>query len=278
MEHSISHYNVDTTGMHIASAWILAYDFLTMATTYCSMEHFLEPKTFSKDYTSTKFAEMLPLVTGQFEGKFSTIPGKPMDPPNSLPPELTPSLNLEFISDTWRSELSKVESAAKSVSCDEAPQKRCIFSWVAGLCQQQDNVIWIEEAFKPYAKESNGWKVVNEGGKFGYMPSRVGDKMVLEFPNLSQPFRSVTFFFLKSYGEKWEGSKLSASVAEKGQGTDWKVLKALEMTGIHAKNTSETYPETMTLPHSIPAGSSAQVSYRLAGGTTFKIQGLAVCS
>ena len=263
------------SGMHIVSAWMIGFDFLTMATTYCSMEHFLEYPTIPDDFQSTKFASVVPLTDGSYKGKYTNIPGKPKNPPDSLPPPLTPSLNLEFLSDGWRSDAS----AAASQVCDaKAPRKRCIFSWISGLSQQQKNMTYIGQMFQSHATTSQGWSIVDESDKVGYVPTKVGDKMVLEFTNLLQPIQSVNFFIMKSYGEKWAGSRVSASVAQKSKGTDWTTLSSLEMVGVHGKNTSEIYPQTISLPNPVPVDSSLQVSYELVGGKTFKLMGLAVCS
>lgn len=258
-----------TIGMHIVAQWVIAYDMLNLATTFCSMEDYWHEPAL-QDYQSTKFSDLIPL-----RGAYSNIPGKPKSPPGGLPPNLTPSLNLEFVSELWRS----ADVAKETVACDKAPRSRCVFSWISGLSTHQNNVTWVTEIFNARATESKGWKLVDEGGKKGYMPTNLGDKMVLEFPNLSQSIGSVTFFIMKSYGEKWEGSRLSVSVSEKsGDNADWRRLSERDLVGVHAKNTSETYPETLSLGHAVQPGSSLQVSYELTGGKTFKIMGLAVCS
>lgn len=261
--------------MHIVTQWVIAYDLLTMATTFCSIEGYWHESPIEQ-YKDTKFSEFLPL-----RGDYSNIPGKPKSPPAGLPPKLTPSLNLEFVSQQWRAaDAASRQKMSSMPTCDKAPRSRCIFSWVSGLSQQQNDLNWVEERFRTRVKVSRGWKLVDEGGKKGYMPTKIGDKMVLEFRNLSQPIESVTFFIMKSYGEKWKGSRLSVSVSEKDNeaAADWTILSERDMVGEHAKNTSETYPETMTLTHAVQLGSSLRVAYELSGGTTFKIMGLAVCS
>ena len=264
--------------MHIISAWTIAFSFLTMATNFCSTEDVLEPTAIS-DYESTKFANIIPMNSGNYAGKYSNIPGKPKAPPDSLPPKLTPSLNLESISVIWRAESAAVPSQPVSCDANKLPPKRCLFSWISGLSQIQKEPKYIEEIFNARTKQNSGWKLIDENGKMGYMPEKLGDKMVLEFSDHVQPIRSVTFFIMKSYGEKWEGSAALATVsAWSKKNTGWDEVSTLNMSGIHAKNTSEMYPETMTLPHPIQPESSLQVTYELTGGTTFKIMGLAVCS
>jgi hypothetical protein len=142
----------------------------------------------------------------------------------------------------------------------------------------QNNVTWITETLGARTTESRGWKLVDENGKLGFMPEGLGDKVVLRFSDVPQPIGSVTFFILKSYGPKWDKSQLSVTLAEMNQANEWQDVMKGDLSGIHAKNTSELYPETLNLPNPIHAGSSFQVTYELTGGTTFKIMGLAVCS
>jgi hypothetical protein len=186
-------------------------------------------------------------------------------------------LSLETISDIWRADTT--QHFASQCHAHHSSTRRCIFAWISGLSQQQQDSKWIETLFKANTIENNGWNLVNENGKMGYMPNKVGNKMTLLFSNLTQPIRSVTFFILKSYGSKWEGSRVRAQVSKQQKDTsEWELLSSLEMQGTHAKNTSEMYPETMEFPIEIPQSSSLQVSYELTGGSTFKIMGLTICS
>ena len=265
-------------GMHIISAWIIAYNLLAMAATYCSMETILETKELL-DYESTKFAQIVPFKDDNYKGRYSNIPGKPRNPPNGLPPILTPSLSLESISDLWRAQ-AKENPQCGNVNDDSLPGKRCIFAWISGLSQQQQDAKWIEALFGVHTVQKDGWKLVDENGKLGYMPQKLGDKMTLDFTNISQPIRTVTIFILKSYGTKWHDSRVRASVSEQSRlgNNDWNVVSSLDLQGVHAKNTSEMYPETMELARALPPGVDLQVSFELTGGTTFKIMGLAICS
>ena len=88
----------------------------------------------------------------------------------------------------------------------------------------------------------------------------------------------MILFLLRSYGEKWEGSKLKVQ-AWSGD----KLLASDEIIGFHDKNTSETYNIKMKLidkesaSPGIPVGSDLKITFELVGGTTFKISGMAIC-
>jgi hypothetical protein len=129
----------------------------------------------------------------------------------------------------------------------------------------------------------NGWQLSNEGDKIGFTPlstassSANSTKMVLDF-NFPQRIRSITFFFMKSYGDKWQDSQLEAKIWRPSQSNDRRLLDERHLLGTHNKQTSEMYTEEIILKEPVDAGETVQLEATLVGGTTFKIMGLAVCS
>ena len=102
--------------------------------------------------------------------------------------------------------------------------------------------------------------------------------MVLEF-FFAQTIRSVTLFYMKSYGEKWQGSQLRLRVWKTSTMTSKDIaLHEIVISGIHNKQTSEMYTEEILLSESIKAGDTIRIEAMLSGGTMFKIMGLAICS
>jgi hypothetical protein len=90
---------------------------------------------------------------------------------------------------------------------------------------------------------------------------------------------------MKSYGPKWQGSRLRVhtwlyndSTDSNSNGIDWEELNVKEMVGFHDKNTSEMYTEAIELTKPIERGTSLRLGAELVGGTMFKLMGLAVCS
>jgi hypothetical protein len=167
------------------------------------------------------------------------------------------------------------------VDCHDASYSstKCIFSWVSGLSLQQNNQTWIEELFAVHETSPTKWYLEDGGGKLGLVPSNIGDSTVLEFSNLKQPIRSITFFTLKSYGPKWENSQLRVETSGRMRTqSPWEDLAEHFFAGIHSKNTSEMYTEEIALPDPVPVGGSLRIRYTLVSGTTFKIMGLAVCT
>jgi lysophospholipase L1-like esterase len=252
-------------GMHISATWVALYNMLNLVTTYCSL-----PAPHLVDST-----EYRPDVMGlpKLHNVVAQAKGKPQQRPSGLPPPLTQELLIESVTALWKN--SKDEAACDS---QERHQVKCPFSWISGLSLQQNNQTWIKEYFQQRASLWKGWEISSDGGKMGLVPTNgTGSQLVLDF-TLSQPIRAVTFFIMKSYGEKWEGSRLEVRVKSQEQKDVWKDIQVREMVGFHAKNTSEVYTEAFELSKPIPVGSSLRLGAKLVGGTTFKLLGLAVCS
>ena len=154
-------------------------------------------------------------------------------------------------------------------------------SWVSGLSLQQNNITFIQEYFRHQSSAWEGWELSEDGDKIGFIPSAItktsgknsSQSMVLDF-QYSQKIRSITFFFMRSYGTKWIDSELKAKVWS----SNHQLLEERNMLGTHNKNTSEMYTEEIILSKPVDAGERLQLEAKLIGGETFKIMGLAVCS
>ena len=281
-------------GMHVASIWIVAYNFLHLASTYCSM-----PTDASRQMSNSSQFEYQAGLWGlpDLENKHKLPMGQPRPQPNGLPPELTKDLLLEDITSLWQQQSEALDdhspnSAASSCKYDQNSKSdgsssngvKCPFSWVSGLSLQQNNVTWIKEFFEEQSSSWNGWEISEEGGKIGFVPAagtsnEVEARMVLDF-SYARKIESITFFYMKSYGTKWHNSELEAKIwsAPAENQENFTLLEERNLLGTHNKNTSEMYTEEIVLSKPVDPGGKLQVEAKLVGGETFKIMGLAVCS
>jgi hypothetical protein len=269
-------------GMHISSTWVTAYNLLHLASTFCSMPNPYRP--FRIDEYEPGF-----LGLPQLKHEYKEPKGKPNHPPKSLPPELTKDLLLEDVTKLWKGDANEDGRPLSCNSSESHPDAgdstsktlkiKCPFSWVSGLSLQQNNQTWVQEYFQQRSSVWNGWMLSDEGDKIGFVPTSAASgasnstRMVLDF-EYPQRIRSVTFFFMKSYGPKWEGSQ----VETKALSIDGKVLGERRLVGEHDKKTSEMYTEEITLVEPVTAGDKLQLEATHVGGQTFKLMGLAVCS
>lgn len=273
-------------GAHISSMWVTVYNLLNLASIYCSMPNPNGMKNIS---------EYEPDLWGlpELKKEYKEPEGKPQQNPIGLPPELTKDLLLEDITSLWirsanenqqmqlGNKCADINTLHQSQRTSSLTQLKCPFSWVSGLSLQQNNVTWIQEYFRIQSSTWEGWKLSEDGGKIGFIPSTTtpangnnsSHVFVLDF-SYSQTIRSITFFFMKSYGAKWKSSEVETKVWSSNN----EVLEERHMFGTHNKTTSEMYTEEIILTKPVDAGESFQIEIKLVGGETFKIMGLAVCS
>ena len=276
-------------GAHIVTTWIIAYNMLHIASTYCTLEPYLDDMKDGKgdgatsllDYETSLWASQLVPMKNDLK----EAPGRPLRVPDGLPPKLTKDLSLEDVSEQWRSRAkrSQRQQTASTSSCGDKNQRRCPFSWVSGLSLQQNDLSWINDLFSVHTMPSSQkWKLVDEGGKVGFLASPSHADWVLEF-RLQQPISTVTVFYLKSYGEKWMKSRAQVSIcfaaAQSWAGADgWTPVASMELLGSHAKNTSEMYTQELSFrEQTAAANQTIRVAFKLIGGITFKTMGLAIC-
>jgi hypothetical protein len=278
-------------GMHISTIWVAAYNLLHLASTYCSM-----PTDVITHLSNNSISEYQAGLWGlpDLNKKFNQPKGKPQSQPKGLPPELTKELLLEDITPLWRQQSSAANNDGETSSCkfnknnnngvSSTAEVKCPFSWVSGLTLQQNDVSFIKEYFETQSSLREGWELSDDGGKLGFIPSsgatnEANARMILDF-TYSQKIQSVTIFFMKSYGTKWQNSELEIkiwSVPSTDQ-QDQILLEQRNMSGTHNKETSEMYTEEIVLSKPVDAGEKMQLEFKLVGGETFKIMGLAVCS
>jgi len=151
--------------------------------------------------------------------------------------------------------------------------------YIGGFVQKSDGWGW-EDNMKTY-----GWT-----NKLGWVAKKAGAKVVLALDELHQPLRRISLISMKSYGEKWEGSeaKFTATVSLKQQntthhsapvGSDPTTTTTMHVLGSHNSTTSVSYTDVMELSgHGAGVGDGLTLEIELVGGTTFKIQGLMICS
>mmetsp|Transcript_13775 Transcript_13775/g.38773 ORF Transcript_13775/g.38773 Transcript_13775/m.38773 type:complete len:750 (+) Transcript_13775:190-2439(+) len=273
-------------GMHITSMWVIAYNLVHLASTFCSIPTDVLVHESNNNITNYE-AGLWGLPN--LEMAYPQPKGKPQPQPKGLPPELTKDLLLEHVTSLW-----KQDDAGTSVASCELdrrtkaglalePQVKCPFSWVSGLSLQQNDVKFVNEYFQQQASTWEGWELSKDGDKLGFIPSpgstKDSAKIILDF-EYSQKIRSITFFFMKSYGEKWANSELEAKIWSPPSSPDQEPVlpQKSRMLGTHDKSTSEVYTEEIVLSKPVNANQKFQLEVKLVGGETFKIMGVAVCS
>ncbi|KAL7581677.1 hypothetical protein ACA910_022224 [Epithemia clementina (nom. ined.)] len=317
-------------GAHVVTSWIIVYNLLHIATTYCTLEPYLDDVHQNKQSLSTSStttekdvdrgaAPLLDYQASSWASRFVPLdhmvpqaPGRPRQVPPGMPPKLTPELSLEQVSELWQQnarqqqQQEQQQQSSSATGCSDSDKqnyRKCPFSWVGGLSLQQNNKTWINEVFSAHTVSGpqTKWQLVEENGKVGFLAKQQqqessSNEWVLEF-QLPQAVSTLTLFYLRSYGDKWKNSRIQVSIhvlpPPHQQPQQWSQVAWTELLGTHAKNTSEMYTHELSFSaapgaehNSFAVGTSTQnqgqqrqirVMYKLTGGDTFKLMGMALC-
>ena len=250
--------------MHIAVAYIVAYTFLQLASTYCGLDPW---KVTSWENEMEYYNAAVPGLPDT-RGSPRSLDKPPQPRPNGLPPLLNSTLKLDDISKLWR------EAPPSTCNAEKANRVRCPIGWVSGFRPEHltDGVM---SYFEPYIREPFEWEWRVDNRKAGWLPkSTANATMTFEFP-LQQEIRGLVLFYMKSYGAMWENSMAQIKVYLDDGKMDKHDLD-LSLSGVHDKRTSEVYTEEVKLPRG--ASERLRMTVQHVGGKTFKLMGFAICS
>jgi len=285
-------------GFHTITPWLFLYYSIEMATTYCDMKstntlptsHFLEhihdQSTFTNWTSGYDHTARLPELL-----KNDTMPKLPRLPhhvPFGLPPILNKNLTLDNISSQWRATETSAIAFAQTECIDGNPTPPCIFSFLAGSVDSNPNPNFLKKKLNKVITQNEGWDLTWDYGKLGFEAQQHNASFAMEFDikEHAKPVKVVNVMFMKSYGEKWEGSELRVhtTIIPSTKSTD--ILNnrttSIDVLGFHGKNTSEIFSQKLILdkdeedPGAKP-NDRLRVQFDMIGGATFKITGLMIC-
>jgi len=278
-------------GMHITSALVVAYNFLNLATTYCSL-----PSTLAKSIGDVETANDNPFGYAAVNGLpellgDKTIENGPVSRSLQLPPVLNTNLTLDNLSTKWKD----IDAAAALIPesglqvCDDNTllklNKPCIYAWIAHLPKNPRNKDHINQRMDPVVKKNEGWTAVDEHGKVGYASEVVNSAFMMEFTEIEKPVTSITFMVMTSYGEWWEDSEIRVDIYVMQKGLEindeTEINRSMNIVGYHDRHTSEIFPHTAKLGDAggvgAKVGDTLQIRIKHLSGKKFKIMGMAFC-
>jgi hypothetical protein len=190
-----------------------------------------------------------------------------LDP--SLRPILDDKITLHSITDAW------VERQ-KSWDCKAQQQQTCAFAWVA---MRREKEMGHVRGVSEIIQEARGWKSLTKWPptNYGLYGTETNGTIILNVTDTSRRVNSVNVFYMKSYSEKWQGSKVQANIfLGSHNATESTPVASFELSGFHEKKTSEFFMEQVRFEN---PGSHDDVllHLRMVGGETFRIGGLAFC-
>jgi len=108
--------------------------------------------------------------------------------------------------------------------------------------------------------------------ELGYVANGAGASFRMRLDGVINGVRTINVIYMKSYGKKWEGSKIRTSVRSYPPGsqdyhTQDEEPVAFELEGIHNPRTSVPYEFMMELPEKnvVPNGDTLILDFNLMG-------------
>lgn len=288
-------------GFHTITPWIFTYYFIEMATTYCDMKstntlptsHLLEyihDNTTLSNWTSG-YDHIKGLPELKKNVTMPKLPRLPHHVPFGLPPVLNKNLTLDNVSSQWRA----AEASAIAFEQTKCPENggiisSCFFSFLGGSADANPRDLRIK--LNKYITHNNDWEVTWDFGKLGFEAKQGNASFAMEFDitEHDKTVKMVNFLFMKSYGEKWDGSELRMQTtiipSRKSSNSTEDVLNrtaSMNVLGFHDKHTTETFSQKLVLDEDAEDLQGAKpndrlhVQFDMINGTTFKIVGLMLC-
>eukprot|EP00547_Thalassionema_nitzschioides_P008319 CAMPEP_0194228816 /NCGR_PEP_ID=MMETSP0156-20130528/43569_1 /TAXON_ID=33649 /ORGANISM="Thalassionema nitzschioides, Strain L26-B" /LENGTH=415 /DNA_ID=CAMNT_0038961339 /DNA_START=519 /DNA_END=1766 /DNA_ORIENTATION=- len=159
----------------------------------------------------------------------------------------------------------------------------CPYAWIANRATNIQTREDVRQVVDSVMIENKGW---NEEGnpvkkpRPGWVTYMPGAKFKIRAP-VAQRF---TLIYMKSYGAKWQDSKLQIKFSlcrpnplyPRRQICEKNVMQD-ELAGFHAQNISVNYEASWILPGVNENHTHADIHFQLIGGNTFRINGMLFC-
>ena len=211
-----------------------------------------------------------------------------------LPPPLTKELlyansEKEFETALDRSYRTYIENDCASYKKTDTDRNPCMIAWISTPGNYDSGAI--QRFMKQHQKRIDGWQAERQNAegwsnKDGWIANRANATFSLQFV-ATKAVKTVSIYFLRSYGEKWKDSNAKFTISRKlliptnETETTKQVLAEREIAGVHAADDyhySLTLSETISLSEMVKIGETFDIDVDLLSGSHFKIMGLMICN
>ena len=282
---------------HQTIAWSVGFASLELLTNYCDDEY------HARNELSKNVAEndIVTLDHTDVKSMKDTIRKNRL----FLPPPLTRDLLLNNATKEFDAALDVAHQSFVDNNCTsignvkteegEIDLSPCnTISWLAAPGAYDGNAI--KRFMKRWSTENAGWDTerTNDEGwsnKDGWIATKPNAKFTMKFDNLEKDVKTVTFYFIRSYGDKWKDSNAkfiisrlnekTGSIVNATNADELSTLSEQDIAGVHAQlgyNYSLTLAETMSLSDVVKKGETLNIEVDLTSGQHFKIMGMMLCN
>mmetsp|Transcript_19407 Transcript_19407/g.23129 ORF Transcript_19407/g.23129 Transcript_19407/m.23129 type:complete len:835 (+) Transcript_19407:153-2657(+) len=275
---------------HQTIAWSVGFGALELVSNYCDDEYLLRKERQTGAMSGEKQGDD---QERQQRGRQQVF----------LPPILTSELLHENITNEFNAASDEARDTVSTgdIECSEAENgdtktgaivknhNPCPIAWVSSPGGYNANAI--DSFIGKFQSLNKDWKVEDNmaegwGNKVGWIADGPNATFSLSFKDLGKSINKISIFYLQSYGEKWEGSRVRITFSTGGTGKkifeeekadDISILSVGEISGFSNMTGSPTMVEEFLLPDSVPKEDVLNVKFDIIDGSTFKIMGMMLC-
>jgi hypothetical protein len=278
---------------HQTIAWSVGFASLELLTNYCDDE-----------YNARTYAVAENVIVKLDHTDAKSMKDTIRENKLFLPPPLTRDLLLNNATEEFNAALDAAHQSFVDNNCTsigngkmeegEIDLSPCnAISWLAAPGAYDGNAI--KRFMRRWSTANVGWDTERSNAegwsnKDGWIATKANAKFTMKFDNLEKDVRTVTFYFIRSYGDKWKDSnakfvisRLNEKTGSIGNATgadEVTILLEQDIAGVHAQpdyNYSLTLSETMSISD-VKKGETLNIEVDLTSGQHFKIMGLMLCN
>jgi hypothetical protein len=270
-------------GFHIGMAWTALFNFLESFVDTCndwSISTSTQMDNSNQSHVATVNARIDDVLKGPAVKQISKLPKE---------------APLSSVVDRWRQRSEEAKSRCSAIAATSSNGNRtkttsaspdlivCSHAWMVGKGTGINTRQELWEYLKPVFNSSDGWEAAGlpvRNPRTGWYAQKANATFAMHFPIMEVPVHFLTIVSMKSYGPTWIGSKLKIKVTidHPSNSTMLPDVSNYEIDGFHEVRTSVHFPHKFELPgNGASVGDNVILEAELVGGSTFKINGIALC-
>ncbi|GKY90875.1 hypothetical protein MPSEU_000060300 [Mayamaea pseudoterrestris] len=208
------------------------------------------------------------------------------------PPTIDGNSKLSTIATEWKDDAAAtLRREQEYCETTDAKAQPCAFAFVsnpAGTVRDAKELNrYIDGFIKNKRADNTGWIGRNEmsngwQNKVGFAATTPGSSVLLTISDIQNPIQKLVVQYLKSYGDKWAGSKAEFDLRvyeSANTGAEPLFRKSFVLAGEWEDQYSISFQEIVNFrDNAATKGQTVTLRITLTGGTEFKIMGLMLCS
>ncbi len=274
---------------HQTIAWAVGFTTMNLVQNYCSDEYIT--RTASNTTRSIVHGSVEEVIEASKKDDAAdndeSLKGSIRKHKLYLPPPLTRELLLGSATVSFDTALNDAHKSFVEYDCTNYKQEEffspCIVKWIS--TPGGFRIPQINQFLRTYATNNENWGAENQmkegwGNKIGLATSVANSTLTLRFQKITNSVKTLTFYFMRSYGDKWKDSLVKITVSRIKENDNAEVVLENTISGVWENvnaTVSLTLTETMVFEKSFMKGETFTMKVDLISGNHFKIMGIFLC-